>query len=111
MPTIYLICLSLILTPLTILLITQNIRFYKYEQPVSKLLTDTEILLHSKEIKHYISQIYIQQHRWLNAIILLENLTLEEPSSIYSYQISSIMTKNLYNNLAEKYQQYSQKIQ
>ncbi len=111
MPTLYLICLSCMLTPLTILLLLQNIRFYKYEQPLSNILFKNKITFNSNDIKYYLSQQYIEKHQWLNAIILLENLNLNNATPEYSYQIGNIMKKNLYHNLADRYYQHAQNLE
>nr|YP_009314658.1 Hypothetical protein ycf37 [Neoizziella asiatica]SCW23113.1 Hypothetical protein ycf37 [Neoizziella asiatica] len=111
MPILYLICLSCMLTPLSILLILQNIRFYKSEKHTSNILINSKTNFSSTDIKCYLSQQYIKKHQWLNAIIILENLNVAKPTRACSQQIGNIMKKNSYHNLADKYLTYAQNLE
>ena len=103
MPIIYLTCLSCILSPLTFILLKQNINFHKYEQALSRLLTHNINNADIHYIKNQILKIYIYQHQWLKAIILLDNLALSQDSNKYDKTMAMILNKNQQNQLADKY--------
>nr|YP_009312817.1 Hypothetical protein ycf37 [Helminthora furcellata]SCW21071.1 Hypothetical protein ycf37 [Helminthora furcellata]SCW23931.1 Hypothetical protein ycf37 [Helminthora furcellata] len=111
MPTIYLICLSLILSPITLILLVQNINFYKYKNAIAKLSKESRGQPVEYKTLYNVSQIYIQTHEWHKAIIILDNLILErsttkitESAKCYN-SIGIILQKNSYKNMAIRYYQ------
>nr|YP_009314043.1 Hypothetical protein ycf37 [Izziella formosana]SCW22297.1 Hypothetical protein ycf37 [Izziella formosana] len=103
MPIIYLTCLSCILSPLTFILIKQNVNFYKYEQIPSSTSITSQDNTSTNNIKYQMSSIYIRQHEWLKAIILLDTLAMDNNSKQYNRKIAMILEKNRQDMLANKY--------
>jgi tetratricopeptide (TPR) repeat protein len=108
-PIAYLSCLSLILTPITILLVLQVISFNKKQFNLLQLMKKNQDALFPKEEKYRIAQIYISNKSWLLALILLED-ELHTNSHIpiyweakYNNAIGFILQHLNYTKLAVKY--------
>nr|YP_009314248.1 Hypothetical protein ycf37 [Liagora harveyana]SCW22502.1 Hypothetical protein ycf37 [Liagora harveyana] len=103
MPIIYLTFLSFILSPLTYILLMQNINFYKYENAFSIISVEKRDNLNQSHLHYQISQIYMRQHQWFKAITILDNLSLDQSSNRYYKEIALILNKNKQDTLANKY--------
>nr|YP_009313636.1 Hypothetical protein ycf37 [Helminthocladia australis]SCW21890.1 Hypothetical protein ycf37 [Helminthocladia australis] len=109
MPIIYLLSLSILLSPITIILFIQTLNFYSRLKTISTLQNDEETVMSRESAEYTISSIYIHNHKWNKAIIILDN-AIKLSTHLKTYHIAQhynaigfILQKNKYKILAQKY--------
>nr|YP_009313840.1 Hypothetical protein ycf37 [Hommersandiophycus borowitzkae]SCW22094.1 Hypothetical protein ycf37 [Hommersandiophycus borowitzkae] len=116
MPTLYLISLSCILSPITFILMSQIIQFIYYRQKIETIKRQNqESMIYNKS--YNVAQIYIKNHFWNKAIIILDNLIYHTPNiqtdqiAVYYNMIGIILQQNKYLQTSQKYYETSCKME
>nr|YP_009315680.1 Hypothetical protein ycf37 [Trichogloeopsis pedicellata]SCW24338.1 Hypothetical protein ycf37 [Trichogloeopsis pedicellata] len=111
MPTIYLISISCILSPITFALILQTINFYNTQQELILINKQKEHLSKLTVLESDIANQYFKNHYWYKAIVVLDNSlnkhykSNSDNQAICYNMIGIILQKNHYLNIATEYYQ------
>nr|YP_009313020.1 Hypothetical protein ycf37 [Dermonema virens]SCW21274.1 Hypothetical protein ycf37 [Dermonema virens] len=108
-PILYLVSLSILISPITIILIVQTSKFYTRQKSINQITYKHDKVLTNCNTEYILSTMYIYNKEWTKAIITLDssiklNHDLTEYRMAQHYNaIGFVLEKNKYSMLAKAY--------